>query len=82
MRLKVVTLTATVAPANPGSGMPTGTVSFYDSGTLLGTITLSGGSAALTISTLNVGMHSITAVYSGDPLFTTNFSNPFTETIT
>src|SRR4029077_9138643 len=36
----VVFLTATVAPAAPGSGVPTGTVTFLDGNTVLGTGTL------------------------------------------
>ncbi len=62
--------TATIGVVSPGKGAPTGTVSFYDGSTLLGTGTLgtSGGvtTATLAISTLAVGTHSITAQYSGD----------------
>ena len=43
------------------------TVSFIDSRTLLGTATLSGGSASFSSSTLPVGIRKITAVYGGDP---------------
>jgi PA14 domain/Bacterial Ig-like domain (group 3)/Ig-like domain from next to BRCA1 gene/CHAP domain len=46
---------------------PTGAVQFQDGGSNLGSaMTMSGGSAALTNSSLSVGTHSITAVYSGD----------------
>jgi len=64
---QAVTFTATVT-AQPGfyKGTPTGTVSFYDGTTLLGTGTLSGGVATYTTSALSVGSHSITAVYAGD----------------
>jgi hypothetical protein len=57
-----VTFTATV------TGMsPTGTVTFKDGGTVLGTSTLNAsGQATLTISTLSVGSHPITATYNGD----------------
>src|SRR5206468_3979417 len=37
-----VTLTGTVTPVAPGGGTPTGTVTFYDGATSLGTGTLSG----------------------------------------
>ncbi|WP_414645961.1 Ig-like domain repeat protein [Bradyrhizobium sp. 26S5] len=56
-----VTFTATVAPASPTSGAPTGTVSFFDGATLLGTGTLSGGSASFTTSSLPIGSRSIPA---------------------
>ena len=61
-----VTFTATVATF--GSHAPTGTVTFNDTGTALGSpITLSGSQVATyTTSTLTVGSHSITAVYAGD----------------
>lgn len=56
-----VTFTVAVAGVNP-----TGTVSFMDGATSLGVATLSGGSAGFQTSSLAVGPHSITAVYSGD----------------
>ncbi len=57
-----VTFTATVASA---AGTPTGSVSFVDGTTLLGTATLSNGLASYTTSSLAAATHSITAVYSG-----------------
>jgi sugar lactone lactonase YvrE len=65
-----VTLTATVASSTTGT--PTGTVSFYDGATLLGTGTLSAGTASYTASSLASGSHSITAVYGGDANFATS----------
>jgi hypothetical protein len=63
-------LTATVAPQNPVSGTTytiTGSVTFYDGTTLLGTVNMSGNAATLTGAKLaNNVSHSITAVYSGD----------------
>ena len=61
-----LTLTATVAS---GVSTPTGTVSFLDGSTSIGTGTLSSGVATLSVSTLAVGSHSITATYSGDANF-------------
>jgi Big-like domain-containing protein len=61
-----VTLTASVSLDGPGTGPPTGTVTFDDGGSALGTIPLEAGRAALTIGDLGPGDHSITAVYSGD----------------
>ena len=66
-----VTFTATVT-AQPGfdKGTPTGTVNFYDGTTNIGNSNLNGsGVATLTISTLSVGAHKITAVYGGDANF-------------
>jgi len=58
---QVVTFTASVTPSTA-----TGTVQFKDGATILGTVTVSGGGAALATSALAAGSHSITAVYSGD----------------
>lgn len=57
-----VTFTATVTASGR---TPTGTVSFNDNGTPIGTAPLSAGVAAFSISTLAVGSHSITAGYGG-----------------
>ena len=68
---QTVTLTATVASAPTGT--PTGTVSFYDNGTLLNAapIALTTGTAAYATATLAPGAsHAITATYSGDKNFT------------
>ncbi len=73
-----VTFTATVTGSG---GTPTGTLSFYDTGTLLGSSTLSGGSAALTTSAVAAGTRSITAVYSGDATFASSTSAALTQTV-
>ena len=62
---QTVTLSATVSPVAPATGVPTGTVTFRDGATALATVTLVNGSASLSISTLTPGSHSLTAVYSG-----------------
>jgi putative nucleotidyltransferase with HDIG domain len=59
-----VTFTATIA----GTGA-TGTVAFLDGETILGSVALEDGTATYTVSTLDVGGHSIVAVYSGDANF-------------
>lgn len=59
----------------------TGNVTFYDGKTLLGTKTLSGGQATLTVAALKVGSHSITVVYGGDSNFSTATSAAFTQTV-
>ena len=69
-----MTFTATIAPVSPGSGMPTGKVTFDDGSTVLGTVTLTNGTASFTTSSLAVGTHSIKAVYAGDANFKTSTS--------
>jgi hypothetical protein len=60
-----VTLSATVT--GPGAGTPTGTVSFWDGSTLLGSSTLdAGGRAAATTTWGAPGTHLLTASYGGD----------------
>ena len=66
-----IILTATVPTG------ATGTVSFLDGTTLLGTAPVVGNTATLTISTLAAGTHSITSVYSGDANFAMASSAPF-----
>ena len=76
-----VTFTATVSANSPGSGTPTGTVTFMDGATSLGNGTLSGGVATFSISTLAVGSHSITGIYNGDTNFTTSTSSTLAQTV-
>ncbi|HKR28776.1 MAG TPA: Ig-like domain repeat protein [Acidobacteriaceae bacterium] len=75
-----ITLTASVAPAV--SGAPTGTVTFYDGKTQIGTaVSLTNGKATLVWSNPGLGLHSITAVYSGDKNFLGS-SSPASSPIT
>lgn len=69
-----VIATATVSATAPGSGMPTGTVTFLDGLTNLGTASLVNGQASFTISALTSGLHSIMATYAGDGNFSQNSS--------
>jgi hypothetical protein len=66
-----MTFTATVGAAAPAAGAPVGTVRFFDGTTLLGSSTLSSGSASLTTAGLTSGVHSIEARYDGDASFET-----------
>jgi hypothetical protein len=78
-----VTFTATVT-AKPGfyKGPPPGTVRFLDGTILLGSSTLnSSGVAALTISKLLAGTHSITATYKGDTNFAPSTSPVLSQTV-
>ncbi len=62
-----VTFTAVVTPAQGGGPTLTGTVQFAADGTNLGTaVTISGGQAQISTTTLAAGTHTITATYSGD----------------
>jgi hypothetical protein len=75
-----VIFTATVSPTPTGT--PTGTVSFYDGTTLLGTGTVnSSGVATLTTGSLSLGAHVVSATYSGNTNFAPSTSSPLTETI-
>jgi hypothetical protein len=62
------------ANTTASSGTPTGTITFYDSTTSLGTATLSGGIASITTSSLSVGTHSLSAGYGGATGFNTSSS--------
>ncbi len=73
-----VTFTATVASS---SGTPTGSVTFLDGTTSLGTGTLAQGVATLTTSALAAGVHTITAQYGGDANFIALTSSALTETV-
>ena len=76
---QTVALVATVQP--PGSGSATGTVTFLDGASTLGTITVSNNLAQLNVSSLGVGSHTLTAKYSGDANFAGSTSSAVTETI-
>ncbi|MFZ0216716.1 MAG: Ig-like domain repeat protein [Candidatus Dormiibacterota bacterium] len=79
-----VTFTATVSAVS-GVGTPTGTVTFEDGGTAIGTGSLSvaGGvdQATLTTSSLTAGRHAIVAVYGGDSNFIDSSSSPALEQV-
>jgi hypothetical protein len=65
-----VTLSATVTATGSGSGTPTGTVNFLDNGAPIGNGILNvSGVATLTLSSLAIGSHTITAAYPGDSNF-------------
>ena len=76
-----ITLTATVTPAS-GTISPTGTVTFADNATTIGTGTLTSGKATFTTTTLAVGSHSITAAYGGAATFSSSTSAAQPLTIT
>jgi len=73
-----ITFTATVTSS---AGAPTGSVSFFDGSTALGSGTVSSGVATFTTSSLTIGTHTITAVYAGDNNFTSATSASLSETV-
>jgi len=78
---QAITFTATVVPKS-GSGIPSGTVTFSDGATQLGSASLNSfGSAPFNTSSLVVGSHSITAAYSGDANFAASTSAAVSVTI-
>ena len=76
-----VTLTATVTTNAPGSGTPTGTVTFMDGTATLGSAALTGGMATLPVSTLPVGVNVLTASYSGDANFAASATGATISTV-
>jgi hypothetical protein len=75
-----VVLSSTVTSS--GAGTPTGTVTFEDSSTVLGTAPLdSNGKATFTTAGLAAGTHAITAVYSGGPAVLPSMSTPLVQTV-
>ena len=66
-----VTFTATVSPSTA-----TGTITFKDGATTLATGALAAGTVSFSTTTLALGAHTITAVYSGDAADSTSTSAP------
>jgi hypothetical protein len=60
-----ITFTATISVTAPGSGIPTGTVTFFNGTSPIGTATITGSSATLAIAAYG----NITATYGGDSNF-------------
>jgi sugar lactone lactonase YvrE len=77
-----VTLTATVAvPLGNPPLPPTGTVTFFDGGTALGTAPLTTSRATYTV-TLAPGVHSVRAIYTGDTNYFLSASGPTGTAVT
>jgi lysophospholipase L1-like esterase len=74
---EAVTLTATVSPSTA-----TGTVTFKDSSTTIGTATLGQGSGVLTVSNLSAGTHTLRAVYGGNSTFSGSTSLAVSQVVT
>jgi hypothetical protein len=66
------TISAQVNPSLNGRPVPTGTGTFLDGTTVLGTSALANGAASADLSQLTLGTHVITFQYSGDASFQPN----------
>jgi uncharacterized delta-60 repeat protein len=83
-------LVSTVNPSTFGSPVTfnatvtagaTGTVTFSEGATTLGSGTITAGVASFTTSALSAGNHSITATYDGDTEFAPSTSTPVSQTV-
>jgi hypothetical protein len=63
-----VVLTANVVPSL-GAGQPSGSITFAEGSTTLGTVNLVSGSGSLTTSSLPIGVQAITATYGGNSIY-------------
>jgi Glycoside hydrolase family 44/Bacterial Ig-like domain (group 3) len=74
---QTISLTASVTPVSA-----TGAISFKDGSSAIGSAALASGKGTLSVSTLSVGTHALTAAYSGDSADSAASSNTVTVTIT
>lgn len=75
---QTVTLTSTVSSA---SGLPTGTVTFYQGSTAVGSAALVNRSTSISVSTLVAGSQPITAVYQGCSAFGSSTSTQLNQIV-
>ena len=75
---QAITLTATVTTA---TGTPTGTVTFFDGGTSLGSGNISSGVASVQVPSFTAGLHNLTAQYTGTSSFNASASSVVTEIV-
>ena len=77
-----LTFTGSVRVLSPGSGFPTGTIIFLDGSHILSSQTLNAiAHATFSTSSLAVGKHIITVVYSGDGNFIKSGSIGYPQTV-
>jgi len=83
---EAVTLTALIAALEPGTGLPTGTVTFKNGSTVLKTVTLKVvngvATAAFTTIKLPVGIHELTVTFNGSGKYNASTSVPFQLSVT
>jgi uncharacterized protein (TIGR03437 family) len=77
-----VPLNVTVSDSGAAFNSPTGTATFYDSATSLGSATQTSSPYTFSTSTLGGGAHTLKAVYNGDPRSQTSTSNTIPITVT
>lgn len=78
LTVQPITLTASVG----GAINSTGTVSFLDGSTILGTAAVtSSGQATISVPSLSAGSHLLSASFSGDPYHLASSSSAITETV-
>ncbi len=80
-----ITITAAVTPVAPGSGTPTGLVSFTANGDLIGATSVQpspgGAQATMALADLEAGDHQIVATYVGDAGYATSVSQQVQHTV-
>lgn len=78
---QTVTFTATVNAA-AFKAMPTGSVTFFDGSTNIGSVSLNSHAVAtLNTSTFTAGTHSVKATYNGDSNYVTSTSSPVSQLV-
>jgi hypothetical protein len=79
---QALSFTVIVSASGGGGGIPNGTVLLADGNSSLGTVALdSTGKGALTIASLGMGSHSITATYSGSASYLPSTSSGLTQVV-
>lgn len=76
-----ISLTAQLSAPPAGAPAATGTITFYEGGTVLGSAKVSGGAASMNTSALSAGTHQVTARYGGDSNWYSIQSQPVTVTV-
>ena len=76
-----VTFTAAVTAVAPAAGIPTGTVTFMDGTTTLGSGTMTGGAATFALPFPTATAQSISATYNGDGNFNSSTSSTFVQRV-
>ncbi len=86
-----LSLNAQTVSAAAGSTIPlwavlshasaSGTVTFFDGSSILGTVVVSDGMATFTINSITTGTHTYKATYSGDSTYLATASNTWTITV-
>jgi hypothetical protein len=72
---QAVHFTATASAVAPAAGLPDGNVTFTADGNTIGTVPVVNGVAALVVSNLSVGSHSISSTFAGTGNFLGSASN-------